>query len=101
MFKIVKVRGASMRPTLALGDYLIITKARVLRPGFVVLVDHPEYGIIVKRVKSVNGETFRLEGDGHVTTTTHELGDIQMSHLIGRAKWAVKPKGFLLGLKRL
>jgi len=73
MIKIVKVRGGSMRPTLLPGDYIIITKARSLRPGFVVLIN---------------------QGDGHVTSTTLEMGDVPHSRVIGRARWAIKPGWF-------
>lgn len=94
MIKIIKVRGGSMRPTLVPGDYMIIIKARALRPGFVVLVDHPEYGVIVKRVVSVSGATLRLVGDGHVTTETADMGDVAVSQVMGRVRWAVKPGWF-------
>ena len=94
MIKIVQVRGASMRPTLAPGDYLILTKARAIRAGFVVLVDHPEYGRIVKRVKSVTGTSMTLEGDGPGSTASEDMGDVPLHLIKGRARWAVTPKGF-------
>lgn len=100
MPKIAKVRGASIRPTLAPGDYLIVTKARALRAGFVVLVDHPEYGSIVKRVKSVSGDNVRLSGDNLDSTSSEALGDIPMACVKGRVRWAITPSG-LKSLKRL
>ena len=93
MIKIVRVRGASMRPTLAPGDYLILTKARALRAGFVVLVDHPEMGIIVKRVKSVSDKSVSLEGDGPGSTSSEDIGAVPINLVRGRARWAVTPKG--------
>lgn len=83
-----------MRPTLLPGDYIIVTKARSLRPGFVVLVDHSEFGVIIKRIKSMNEDSLRLEGDGHVTSSTREMGDVSPSRIIGRARWAIKPGWF-------
>ena len=100
MIKIATVRGASMRPTLAPGDYLILTKARAqtLRAGFVVLVDHPEYGRIVKRVKAVSESSLTIEGDNLAASTASEdMGDVSLECIKGRARWAVTPKG----LKRL
>jgi len=94
MIKFVKVRGGSMRPTLLPGDYIIVTKARSIRPGFVVLVDHSEFGVIVKRVQSIQNDSLRLKGDGHVTSTTLEMGDVPLSHVIGRARWVIKPGWF-------
>ena len=93
MLKIVKVHGDSMSPTLAPGDYMIVTRARTIRPGFVVLVDHPKYGSIVKRVKSVEGGQLSLEGDGAESTSTEAMGLIGLSAVKGRVRWAITPKG--------
>ncbi|MEP3655012.1 MAG: S26 family signal peptidase [Litorimonas sp.] len=97
MFKFVKVRGESMTPTLAPGDYLLVTKARAVRAGFVVLVDHPKYGVIVKRIASVSGDSINLEGDGPESTSTEALGHVALKNIKGRARLAITPKG----LKRL
>ena len=93
MLKIVKVRGDSMSPTLAPGDYMIVTKARAFRPGFVVLVDHPKYGSIVKRVKSVEDGQLNLEGDGAKSTSTEAMGLVSPAAVEGRIRWAITPKG--------
>ena len=97
MIKLVKVRGASMAPTLTTGDYMIVTKAWAMRPGFVVLVDHPKYGVIVKRVTSVSGGTMELEGDGPESTSSAALGTIPQTYVRGRVRLVIAPKG----LKRL
>lgn len=86
-----------MTPTLAPGDYLLVTKARAIRAGFVVLVDHPKYGVIVKRIASVSQETISLEGDGPESTSTEALGDVIVKAVRGRVRLAITPKG----LKRL
>lgn len=93
MIKLIKVRGASMAPTLASGDYLICTKARALRPGFVVVANHPKYGVIVKRVKSAVDNIVRLEGDNPESTDSDALGDLPRGLISHRAGWAVTPKG--------
>ena len=97
MLKVVKVRGMSMHPTFAPGDYLILTKARLqtkhLQSGFVVLVDHPKYGVIVKRLKSVGDKTVRLMGDGAESIDSADMGDVPISHIRGRARLAITPNG--------
>lgn len=93
MIKLAKVRGESMTPALTAGDYMIITKAWTLRPGFVVLVDHPKYGTIVKRVKSLENDEISLEGDGPDSTTTDAMGLVDIKVVRGRVRWAVTPKG--------
>ena len=97
MIKFVKVRGESMAPTLAPGDYLIVSKARAIRSGFVVLVDHPKYGDIVKRVTAVSEASVTLAGDGHDSTSTEALGNIALKNVRGRVRLAITPTG----LKRL
>ena len=97
MIKIVKVRGESMAPTLSPGDYLIVTKARTLRSGFVVLVDHPRFGTIVKRVTSVSDQFVGLQGDGPESTSSDALGHVALKQIKGRARLAITPRG----LKRL
>lgn len=93
MIKIVKVRGESMAPTLMPGDYLIVTKARAICSGFVVLVDHPKYGTIVKRVASVSGASTSLEGDGPESTSTEAMGQVALKNIQGRVRLAITPQG--------
>ena len=93
MLKIVKVRGDSMSPTLAPGDYMIVTKARAIRPGFVVLLDHPKYGRIVKRISSVNENLISLAGDGPNSTASDAMGQVSLTAVQGRIHWAITPKG--------
>jgi len=83
-----------MTPTLAPDDYIIVTKARSLRPGFVVLVNHSKYGTIVKRIRSIGGDKIGLEGDGPESTPTESLGLVSRSDIKGRALLAITPKGF-------
>lgn len=93
MLKLVKVRGMSMHPTFAPGDYLICTKARSLRSGFVVVVDHSELGTIVKRIKSIEAGKILLVGDGAGSTSTETIGAISCLDIKGRVRLAITSKG--------
>jgi nickel-type superoxide dismutase maturation protease len=55
----VAVEGRSMEPELLPGDYLVAVRARSVRRGALVVVDHPERpGFdVVKRVTAVAGDT--------------------------------------------
>lgn len=97
MPKLVKVRGVSMTPALSPGDYVFFTKARTLRPGFVVLVDHPKYGSIIKRIKTVERNGVSLQGDSAESTSSEAMGLVIASAIKGRARFVITPKG----LKRL
>ncbi len=58
----VEVTGTSMDPTLVPGDYLVATKARVIRRGALVVLDRPNQpGFeLVKRLTAIPGDV--IEG---------------------------------------
>ncbi len=57
MLRIFRIQGQSMQPALYAGDFVIVLTLWI-RPqrGQLVLVKHPEYGIIVKRVHTVDDD---------------------------------------------
>lgn len=58
----VEVEGESMMPALKPGDWLVAIRAQEIRPGMLVVVEHPERPgyEMVKRVGATAGE--RAEG---------------------------------------
>jgi signal peptidase I len=42
---------------------LSINYPRSLKNNDVVLLDLPNYGVVIKRIKSINGDDLKLEGD--------------------------------------
>lgn len=77
-----------MAPTLSAGDYVWV-RSRAPLPGEIVMVDHPRFGRIVKRLD----EDGRLRGDGPNSTARAELGRIDDCQLIGTAVLAIRPSG--------
>lgn len=58
-----EVRGASMRPTLEPGDWLLAVRARRPRRGDIVVLRHPDRRFdIVKRVVGLPGERVHTDG---------------------------------------
>jgi nickel-type superoxide dismutase maturation protease len=99
-WRVYRVRGASMYPTLEDGDYVLVDgdayRKVPPRPGDVVVARHPFYEgrYIVKRVRSVlpRGSLF-LEGDAsYDSTDSHALGPIPLSQVIGRVvcRWPLR-----------
>ena len=82
------MRGESMSPTLRPGDVVWLSR-RAPRAGSVVVVDHPRFGVIVKRL----GADGRLSGDGADSTDADRLGRLTDCTLIGVARLAVTPRG--------
>ncbi|MGB3457108.1 MAG: S24/S26 family peptidase [Litorimonas sp.] len=85
-FKLYRVRGNSMVPTLSHGDVLLLRR-RGARRGDVVVVEHPRHGIIVKRI----GPDGHLSGDG--PDSSDALGPFDPATLVGVAVLAVTPAG--------
>ncbi|GBC83923.1 hypothetical protein HRbin11_00341 [bacterium HR11] len=99
-WRIYRVRGASMYPTLEDGDWVFVDggayRRAPPRPGDVVVVRHPFYEgrFIVKRVRAVleTGDLF-LEGDApYDSTDSHALGPVPVSQVVGRVvrRWSFR-----------
>ena len=51
---------------------LSINYPRSLKNNDVVLLDLPNYGVVIKRIKSINGDDLKLAGDNKKSVTyTH------------------------------
>ena len=82
----VAVSGDSMAPTLRDGEWWIARRNRPVRPGDVVVVDHPEYpGLLaVKRaVRQVPGGWW-VEGDNpERSRDSRHFGPVAPERLLG------------------
>jgi signal peptidase I len=99
IFKIAKVSGDSMSPNFHDGDFVIALRWPGLRlqPGQAVLVDHPIFGLIIKRIKQINTEAggqpcYQLTGDNPASTSSETLGWITPKQIFGRVVWHIQPK---------
>lgn len=64
-----------MSPVLDDGDYVITSRFKKLRPGVIVVVHHPIYKTMVKRVLEVNDQgQFRLTGENILSVTSEQMG---------------------------
>lgn len=60
MLQIIKVTGASLDPAYRDGDFVLTSKipawARGVRPGDVIVFQHPRYGMLIKLVEQHDRE---------------------------------------------
>lgn len=73
-----------MAPTLKDGQLVCArktSKANTPKIGSIVVVKHPTYGQIIKRVVAKQGQTFLLAGDGEQSTASVDIGPVE-PHLI-------------------
>ncbi|WP_261841123.1 nickel-type superoxide dismutase maturation protease [Aliamphritea ceti] len=88
MISIHRVRGQSMLPTFSEGDYVLCLRPLSLLPlkvGDVVVVQHPRFGRIIKRIETLNDESAMwLRGDNPQSTSSETMGWLARQALIGR-----------------
>ena len=103
MFKLFRVRGRSMLPTLGDGDFVIgrriaPSSVRRLDSCAIVCAQHPHFGPIIKRVARIDGDTLRLESDGETGGEGASYGDVPIECVTHRARLVIRKRG---GLRRV
>ncbi|MEM9085254.1 MAG: S24/S26 family peptidase [Pseudomonadota bacterium] len=80
----VRIAGASMEPELPDGSIALFYARKRVEQGDVVLVNHIEFGVIVKRVRAVDidGGVW-LEGTSSASTSADKLGRVAASQVRG------------------
>jgi len=101
MLKIIKVTGNSLSPFFLPGDYVLVSNYRpgyqYLQSGTVVVFHHSEYGRMIKRINTNYSENknLKVEGSHENSISSHKLGLIPYSDLIGKVIFHIKqPRPF-------
>jgi len=97
VFKIVKVVGDSMSPTLNDGDYVLIKKPRQFMPGLIYVINHCDLGRIIKRMDTTDNGRYRFKGDNPSSTPASLLGLVDANRITAR----VTHKITAFGIKRV
>lgn len=93
MLKLLKVTGESLSPLFKEGDFVIVTKIPLffapVKPGDVVVFNHPAYGMMIKMVESVNAERGEIYvvGTNEYSVDSRRFGAIRKKDLIGKVIW--------------
>lgn len=81
-----------MLPGLQPGSYALFRRSRGYGVGQTVLVDHPQFGRIVKRISDVSEQGVSLHGTSQFSTSSEALGVVPSSTLMGRLVWVSPPR---------
>lgn len=74
-----------MEPLLPDGSFALFRAVKSVKRSDVVLVDHPEFGLIVKQVYAVSMDgTVGLRGLSHKSTSARRLGNVELDRIVGR-----------------
>ncbi|HWL37331.1 MAG TPA: nickel-type superoxide dismutase maturation protease [Frankiaceae bacterium] len=87
----VAVRGPSMIPTLAPGEWVLVRRTASPRPGAVVLVRTPER-LTVKRLVRLTEDGCWVEGDNPAASTdSRTYGAVPRQDVVGEVRWRYHP----------
>ncbi len=84
MFRIFRVSGMSMEPSLSDGDYVVaITRWWRPRAGKLAVANHPHLGILIKRVSQCLEKSYWLTSDHPAGIDSTTIGAIPQQQMIG------------------
>jgi len=98
MLRVFKVKGNSMLPTLKEGDYVVAFSRFWLRflqmkIGRLVIIQHPEFGTMIKRISAVVNDGVYVQGDNSLESiTSDDIGAIKKDQILGFVVYASKKK---------
>lgn len=96
LFKIWKVKGHSMAPVIPSGCFVLVVRRFYflpLRQGQRLVINHPKYGAIVKKIALVDRNGFIWsKGENAQSLSVEELGPIDKSQILGRVVYIFKPQ---------
>jgi nickel-type superoxide dismutase maturation protease len=96
MLRFIKVTGDSLSPEFQEGDFVLVSKIPFslssIREGDIVVFNHPEYGIMIKKVAITypqSGEYFVVGTHGH-SVDSRRFGNISRKDLVGKVIWHIR-----------
>jgi signal peptidase I len=93
----VMVAGASMEPTLHMGDLVVVRQARTYHVNDIVTYLHPTVGPVIHRIIDRQGNRYVLQGDNNDWIDSYAP---TAAEVVGRS-WVTLPHGatLLMGLR--
>ena len=82
--RLVRIDGDSMAPKLPHGTFALFRRTRWIRPDDIVLVQHPVFGRIVKKVTSVSSQGITLTGLSSHSVSSLSLGPVDRRNVQGK-----------------
>lgn len=99
MLKLLRVTGDSMAPDFQEGDFVLVSKIpflfRRLRPGDVIVFQHPSYGTLIKAVAALGPapDEVLVAGAASSSLDSRKLGAIPVRAITGKVIWHAKRVG--------
>lgn len=96
MLRLIKVSGNSLSPQYGEGDFVLVIKIpllfNLLKQGDTIVFNHPNYGILIKKVDNIDKERRKIFviGSHAFSVDSREFGPIGREALIGKVIWHVR-----------
>lgn len=91
MIKVLRVRGDSLSPDIQHGDYVVGRSAALgsVNVGDIVVFEHPMYGRLIKKIRSVDpgAETVEVVGIHPFSVDSRRFGAIPITSLTHKVIW--------------
>lgn len=91
MIKILRVRGDSLAPEIQHGDYVVGMSVALssVSAGDIVVFEHPMYGRLIKKIRSVGpgAETVEVAGIHPLSVDSRRFGAIPITSLTHKVIW--------------
>ncbi|MEM1192146.1 MAG: S24 family peptidase [Pseudomonadota bacterium] len=91
--RLVKICGDSMAPVLPDGSYTLFSHAFGLTAEDIVLVEHEQFGTIVKAIARIHRGQFSIKGLSPRSTDEKVLGPVWRHQIIGKLRYTVTGPG--------
>jgi len=84
MFQYFKIKGESMLPTLQSGDVVMTSDLVEINRNDIVVFNDATYGTVVKRVRSIKKNYFKVKSD-NIKTDSHVCSSLHPNrNIIGK-----------------
>lgn len=98
MFRLLKVRGASLWPYFHEGDYVLTAGVPFpggrVKPGDAIVFQQPGYGVLIKRVIQIlaDGKEYEVQGTQVSSTDSRNFGPVPREHVLGKVILHIRAK---------
>ena len=94
-WKIFRVSGSSMYPTVKDGDFIVAKNYKTTpTQGSVAVIQHPSMGVLIKRITPTSKpKTFVTRGDNNISHDRSTVGLVSDKEIKYQAIWRLSPKG--------
>ncbi len=95
MLRLFKIRGDSLSPEYAQGDFVLVSKIPLLisppAPGMVIAFRQPGYGLLIKRIESITTDgCLSVTGTHPDSLDSRTFGPVRPKDIIGRVIWHIR-----------